>query len=155
VRRWIPTTALVALLFVMPQPAPVSATSDAAGVELTIEPAKTRVGMSRVKLVITEAWLDDKGLEATYRLRNLFSEPSKDVGALKLRSNIPLRQLVESGGTLMGSAHSTITGRRHAVHGLLRLDGSLRLDFQLGHRLITFETRYRGGSSKPGGDVSD
>jgi hypothetical protein len=137
VRRWIPTTALVALLFLMPQPLPVSATSDAAGVELT------------------EARLDDKGLEATYRLRNLFLEPSRDVGALKLRSNIPLRHLLESGGTLMGSAHSTITGRRHAVHGLVRPDGSLRLDFQLGHRLVTFETRYRGGSSKPGGDASD
>jgi hypothetical protein len=147
VRRWKFPAALAALLF--------SAAASGSSVQLKIDPAKTRVGLSRVRLEITDARLDDTGLEATYRLRNLFIEPKSDTGAIDLTAHEPLDRLLGSGGTLMGHAHSAITGRKHVVHIRLRPDGTMRVDFQIGHRIMTFKTRYRSGPSSPDDAVTE
>ena len=133
----------------------LSLLSASSGVQLEIDPAKTRVGMSRVRLEITDVRLDDEGLEATYRLRNLFIEPKHDTGGIKLSSGQPLHRLLDSGGTLMGNGHSAVTGRKHVVRAQLRPDGTLRIDFQIGHRIMTFETHYRVDRSSPGDAVSE
>lgn len=138
-------TALVIALAVCPAPGLGSAPG-ASSLPLQIDPAKTRVGLSRVKLRISDAQLDDEGLTATYHYRNRFLEPNVDAGGLQLRSDQPLQQLLDEGGTLMGRAHSSISGRQHVVHCQLRPDGTMRIDFRMGHRIMTFETRYRLGS---------
>ena len=81
--------------------APAVMSDPAAGRTLRIGPAKTRVGLSKVKLQVSEARIDDEKLEATYRLSNLFLEPKHDAGTLEVEVGQPLDRLLAGGGSII------------------------------------------------------
>jgi hypothetical protein len=114
----------------------------AVGIE--IEPSKAWVGLATVHLEVTDLVISDGELAGRYSLRVPMRPSKNDVGTLHLRLEDPLKQIRESGGTLVGDARST--QKKDKIYGVIcevQSDGSIRIQVDTQRRVINFASRYQ------------
>lgn len=106
---------------------------------LRIEPSRTRVGLARVYLEVSDLAMRDDRLTGRYTIRVPLLPSKNDEGSIQLT---PPHEAGEPIGVLVGHAHSDEGGVRRDVSCEILDEDTLRIDIVTDDRILTFQTRY-------------
>jgi hypothetical protein len=123
--------------------APVPA-GDPAGLELL--PSQTRVGMVKVKLLVSDLVFRDEGMIGNYEILIPLAPWRNDRGQLRLDLDRPLDRVMAEGGTVTGSGLSLENGRVHPITCRFATDGSVDITVRTHERTLAFKSRMKSGS---------
>ena len=113
------------------------------GTVVELEPAKTRVGIARVKLEVRDLRMESSDtIVGNYEIKIPMAPWRNDKGAISLHAPEPLDRLTADGGTLSGSGLSDLDGRTHGIVCEFATDGFVEIHIDTPERDLAFRTRY-------------
>ena len=108
-----------------------------------MEPAKTRVGLARVNLQVSDLHLTGADtIVGTYEIKIPLAPWRNDRGEISLQVLGSLELLATGGGTMSGSGHSELDGRTHPIVCEFETDGFVQIHVATPDRDLEFRTRY-------------
>ena len=108
-----------------------------------MEPAKTRVGVAKVKLLVHDLRRTaEDTMEGTYELRIPIAPWMNDRGEIRLSAPGSLDSQMTDGGELSGSGHSLLDGRTHAIVCRFGPAGTVEITVATPERELAFQTSY-------------
>lgn len=116
----------------------VSATTQS----VVVETARTRVGIARVVLKVAPLVLTDEGLVGDYTVRVPLAPFKDDSGVITIPLTRSLRETVELGKTLLGTATSKKNGQIHKVACTFKKQSRVRIEVTTPKRVLKFEAPY-------------
>jgi hypothetical protein len=111
---------------------------------LTMQPSHTKVGVAKVKLLVTDLVLQDDSLVGSYRITIPMAPWRNDEGELHLFPDEPLEQTLAGGGVVNGHVLSHENGRTHPVTCRFEADGTVDITVTTHERTLAFKTRVGG-----------
>jgi len=110
---------------------------------MSMEPAKTRVGMAKIKLHVRDLHRTaEDTMQGTYELRIPLAPWMNDRGEIQLRASGSLDRQMIDGGELSGSGHSELDGRTHPIVCRFGPGGTVEITVATPERELAFHTRY-------------
>ena len=110
---------------------------------LSIDRCKTRVGLARVVLEVTNVKVLADRIEAAYLVKIPMLPILNDRGLLRIDLPLPLDQIIRDRVPLSGQGNSTDGGIQHQIHAELLPDGKMEIRIENDHRVLDFSTLYR------------
>jgi hypothetical protein len=110
---------------------------------MVMEPAKTRVGMAKIKLHVSDLHRTaEDTLEGIYELRIPLAPWMNDRGEIRLSAPGSLDQEMVDGGRLNGSGRSVLDGRTHPIVCRFGPGGTVEIEITTPERNLAFQTNY-------------
>ena len=122
---------------------PVALRSAATEAPIRVEPCKTRIGIARVHLMLSDLRLSGDRLLGDYRIKIPLAPVLNDRGTIEIGLDRPLSQIIASRGTVAGRGHSLLDGRTHPVVCEFGSAGDVKITIDTGDRILAFKTRYQ------------
>lgn len=138
-RRLLPTLAGLVLLCAAVSPI----AADAPARDLSVDAAKTRVGVAKVILEVRDLRVLSGRIEGLYAIKIPMFPFKNDSGRLRIDLPGPIEDAIRGGVVLNGEGDSVEDGRRHPIRATLSQDGRLRILVDNGERTLDFSTVYR------------
>jgi hypothetical protein len=110
---------------------------------IELAPSHTRVGLAKVKLVVSDLTYRDDSVTGSYRIKIPLAPWRNDRGELHLELDEPLERIMTGGGTISGKGHSLENGRVHRVSCRFGTDGTVHITVQTHERRLDFKTRVK------------
>ena len=128
-----------AILFLL---LPVGRPAGATETVIRIEPCKTRVGIARVHLELSDLRLAGGRLLGDYRIKIPLAPVLNDRGTIEIGLDRPLAQVIANRGTVLGWSHSVLDGRTHPVVCEFGSSHNVKITIDTGNRILSFNTRF-------------
>ncbi len=109
---------------------------------LRMEPTRTRVGIAKVKLEVSELDIVDDRITGDYRIEVPLAPMLNDRGIIELALEERAERLLTEGGTVTGTGTSAEDGRSHPVVCTFSGDGEVNITIQTDRRKLSFHTRF-------------
>jgi hypothetical protein len=109
---------------------------------LRIDAAKTRVGIAKVILWVSDLHVHADRIEGLYDLRVPLAPHLSDHGRLSFPLTADLDQVLAGGRALLGSGDSYEDGRSHRVDVRFTPPGTITIRVDTGDRVLDFVTGY-------------
>jgi hypothetical protein len=137
-KRHLAALTLCLSLLITATPIPASG-----GTAVLLEPAKTRVGLARVKLRVAELRLTDvETLSGTYEIKVPLAPWRNDRGEITLHAPESLERLTVEGGQMRGKGYSELDGRTHEIVCEFGREGAVRILVSTPDGELDFRTRF-------------
>lgn len=107
-----------------------------------MEPARTRVGLATVNLLVSDLRLNEDALVGRYEIRVPLAPWMNDRGEIRLEAPAPLENVISGGGTASGTGHSVLDGRTHSITCAFEPDGTVQILVDTDRRDLAFKTQY-------------
>jgi len=109
---------------------------------LSIQPARTRIGIAKVILQIDRLTVSNHSLDGDYFIRIPMAPFMDDRGSIHITLDQPLESAVTSGKTLTGSASSREDGRTHPVACTFLKNRKISIVVTTPSRVLSFQAPY-------------
>lgn len=109
---------------------------------LSIEPARTRVGLARVKLEIRDLAVAGDRLRGTYEVKIPLAPGLNDRGLIDIDLQGQLDNILARRGTVNGTGHSALDGRSHPILCEFGPDRTILITIDTGDRVLAFKTHH-------------
>ncbi len=107
-----------------------------------MEPTRTRVGIAKVKLDVSQLDIVDDRITGDYRIEVPLAPMLNDRGTIDLALEERAERLLTDGGTVTGTGTSAEDGRIHPVVCTFFDDGEVTITIQTDRRKLSFHTRF-------------